>query len=55
MKGEALGLRAFIHFDLLRLFGPDLFRESRSRVDLLPDQNGQVRDAPSRPTRSQTW
>lgn len=22
MKGEALGLRAFVHFDLLRLFGP---------------------------------
>ena len=22
MKGEALGLRAFLHFDLLRLFGP---------------------------------
>lgn len=22
MKGEALGLRAFLHFDLLRMFGP---------------------------------
>ena len=22
MKGEALGLRAFLHFDLLRLYGP---------------------------------
>ena len=27
MKGEALGLRAFLHFDLLRLFGP-VYREN---------------------------
>lgn len=27
MKGEALGLRAFLHFDLLRLYGP-IFKEN---------------------------
>lgn len=31
MKGEALGLRAFLHFDLLRLFGP-VYRVSPSEV-----------------------
>lgn len=33
MKGEALGLRAFIHFDLLRLFGP-IYSENPGAVSI---------------------
>lgn len=31
MKGEALGLRAFMHFDLLRMFGPAYLTEPQAR------------------------
>lgn len=32
MKGEALGLRAFLHFDLLRIFGPIYQLESSAKA-----------------------
>ncbi|PUZ29981.1 SusD family protein [Chitinophaga costaii] len=31
MKGEALGLRAFMHFDLLRMFGPSYLTEPHTK------------------------
>lgn len=37
MKGEALGLRAFLHFDLLRLFGPIYAEQPDTRC--LPYRN----------------
>ena len=35
MKGEALGLRAFLHFDLLRMFGPADYRNN-PEADAVP-------------------
>ena len=32
MKGEALGLRAFLHFDLLRMFGPVFAMEPQGKA-----------------------
>lgn len=37
MKGEALGLRAFLHFDLLRMFGPVFAMEPQGKANSLSD------------------
>ena len=34
LKGECLGLRAFLHFDLLRLFGQNYSEETKNNVQL---------------------
>src|SRR5690606_38379174 len=36
IKGEALGMRAFLHFDLLRLFAPALLDGSNSGTPAIP-------------------
>lgn len=46
IKGEALGLRAFLHFDLLRMYGP-VYRDNKTakRIMYRTEFNGKVKEA----------
>lgn len=43
VKGEALALRAFLHFDLLRMYGP-IYSESTSGTSAIPYQETSLKD-----------
>lgn len=42
IKGEALALRAFLHFDLLRLFAPTAMKVNEARTEYVPSNDNNV-------------
>ena len=46
IKGEALAIRAMIHFDMLRLFGPIWSDENKSKVTIPYSSSGKIEISP---------
>lgn len=51
MKGELLALRAFLHFDMLRLFGP-IYKEDPSALSIPYNESVKIMNLPLLPADS---